>query len=754
MNPRKLTLIAIVPALFALAAAGCGGTSDSGGGSGSQIAARRLLDAQGGLRGGHPRVPEDPEPARASRFSQSFGASGDQSRAVESGLPADVVALLARARHRQAGQDRASSPRTGTTTPTTGLVTNSVVVLRRPQGQPEEHQDLGRPAQARRRGAHAQPVHLRRRAVERDGRLRRPDRAGQDRRRRRSTTSRRCSRTSSCRTRPRREALQTFTAGKGDVLLAYENEAITAQQKGEDVDYVIPDETILIENPIAVDHEGQGRRAGEGVRRLRAHARGARRLRREGLPARSTRRLGERSTKFPDAARRCSRSTSSAAGRKVNDEFFDPDKGSVAKIEEDARCVHRQVRHVTRRPPAAGRPPILRSDGRRRSAWARGHRLAEPDRPDPAGRRRRAVDRRRPRRRSGTRSSSPQARRALRFTLLVSLVVGRDQRRDRARSSPGCSCATSSAARRSSTRIIDLPFALPTIVAGLTLLALYGPKSPVGINVAFTQAAVAAGAAVRDAALRRALRAAGADRARPRDGGGRDVARRPPADGLPPHHPAQPRARDPLRRRRSAFARAVGEFGSVVLISRQHAVRDRGRVGVRLRPDRERRRPRRRGRGVRRAAGDLVRCCCSAICALVREGACAMTASASRLRAAIVALGYLPPCWCCPSGWSSTGRSSTGIGAGLGRGHDARGAARVLADAARSSRSRCRSTRSSACGMALVLVRGRVPRQGAARRAHRPAVRRLAGRRRPGADPRLRAATAGSAAGSRSTASR
>jgi sulfate transport system permease protein len=38
--------------------------------------------------------------------------------------------------------------------------------------------------------------------------------------------------------------------------------------------------------------------------------------------------------------------------------------------------------------------------------------------------------------------------------------------------------------------IIDLPFALPTIVAGLTLLALYGSQSPVGINVAYTRAAV------------------------------------------------------------------------------------------------------------------------------------------------------------------------------------------------------------------------------------------------------------------------
>jgi sulfate/thiosulfate transport system permease protein len=38
--------------------------------------------------------------------------------------------------------------------------------------------------------------------------------------------------------------------------------------------------------------------------------------------------------------------------------------------------------------------------------------------------------------------------------------------------------------------LIDLPFALPTIVAGLTLLALYGPTSPIGIDVAFTRLAV------------------------------------------------------------------------------------------------------------------------------------------------------------------------------------------------------------------------------------------------------------------------
>ena len=38
--------------------------------------------------------------------------------------------------------------------------------------------------------------------------------------------------------------------------------------------------------------------------------------------------------------------------------------------------------------------------------------------------------------------------------------------------------------------LIDLPFALPTIVAGLTLLALYGPDSPFGIHIAFTRGVV------------------------------------------------------------------------------------------------------------------------------------------------------------------------------------------------------------------------------------------------------------------------
>ena len=38
--------------------------------------------------------------------------------------------------------------------------------------------------------------------------------------------------------------------------------------------------------------------------------------------------------------------------------------------------------------------------------------------------------------------------------------------------------------------VIDLPFALPTIVAGLTLIALYGQRSPIGVNIAYTRTAI------------------------------------------------------------------------------------------------------------------------------------------------------------------------------------------------------------------------------------------------------------------------
>jgi sulfate/thiosulfate transport system permease protein len=114
--------------------------------------------------------------------------------------------------------------------------------------------------------------------------------------------------------------------------------------------------------------------------------------------------------------------------------------------------------------------------------------------------------------------------------------------------------------------MIDLPFALPTIVAGLTLLLLYGPDSPVGINVAYTQASIVLALlfvtlpfvvrAVQpvllelDVEMEQAAESLGASRV--------TVFRRIILPNLLPAIIAGGGL---------AFARAVGEFGSLVLIT-------------------------------------------------------------------------------------------------------------------------------------------------------------------------------------------
>jgi sulfate/thiosulfate transport system permease protein len=114
--------------------------------------------------------------------------------------------------------------------------------------------------------------------------------------------------------------------------------------------------------------------------------------------------------------------------------------------------------------------------------------------------------------------------------------------------------------------IIDLPFALPTIVAGLTLLAVYGPRSPVGLDVSYTRAAIVVALlfvtlpfvvrAVQPVLLeldREMEEAAASLGARPFTTFRRII--------LPNLLPAI------LSGAALSFGKAVGEFGSVVLIS-------------------------------------------------------------------------------------------------------------------------------------------------------------------------------------------
>ena len=132
-----------------------------------------------------------------------------------------------------------------------------------------------------------------------------------------------------------REALQNFTSGNGDVLLSYEYEATTAQKKGEDVDYVIPDDTIKIDITIADDRRTRPSRRKAFLDYVLSEP-GAGRSSPTGATARSTRRCSRpTTTKFP-TPRGLFTIDDLGGWTKVNDELFDPEKGSIAKIEEDA----------------------------------------------------------------------------------------------------------------------------------------------------------------------------------------------------------------------------------------------------------------------------------------------------------------------------------------------------------------------------------------------------------------------------------
>jgi sulfate/thiosulfate transport system substrate-binding protein len=129
-----------------------------------------------------------------------------------------------------------------------------------------------------------------------------------------------------------REALQTFAGGKGDVLLAYENEAITAQNADIDLDYVIPDQTILIQNPIAVTTESespdQATAFVDWLRTSEAQKIFASKGYRSVIPEE----VDESVYPTPPTLFKID---AFGGWDKVNDEFFDPEKGSVAEIQRD-----------------------------------------------------------------------------------------------------------------------------------------------------------------------------------------------------------------------------------------------------------------------------------------------------------------------------------------------------------------------------------------------------------------------------------
>jgi sulfate/thiosulfate transport system substrate-binding protein len=244
---RTVALVAAA-VLVAAVAAGCGG---GGGDKLSLVAYSTPEEAYQALIPAFNKTPD----GQGVQFSQSYGASGDQERAVEAGLAADVVEFAIQSDMTKLVDANKVSPdwdkgKYG------GIVTNSVVAFTVRKGNPKSIKtwdDLIKPgvevihpnpfssggarwnimaaygAQLKQGKSPAEALDYLKKEFQ--------NVPVQD--------------------KSARDALQTFTGGKGDVLVSYENEAITAQQKQQDVDYVIPPQTILIQNPIAVTSDSK-----------------------------------------------------------------------------------------------------------------------------------------------------------------------------------------------------------------------------------------------------------------------------------------------------------------------------------------------------------------------------------------------------------------------------------------------------------------------------------------------------------------
>lgn len=254
---RRSAKVGLSAALLVLAVAivgaGCGGGDDSASGSGGSVALVAYSTPQQAFEEGIIPAFQDTSEGEGSEFSTSFGASGDQRRAVEAGQPADVLDFSLE-------PDMTSVVEAGLVAKDwnanehKGIITDSVVVLSVREGNPEGIEgwddivsgdvEIITPNPATSGGAKWNIMAAYGSQIAQ----------GKSEKEALDFVAEIIANTSVL-DDSARDSLQTFASGKGDVLIGYENEAIQAQEEGIELEYVIPDDTILIENPAAVTTE-------------------------------------------------------------------------------------------------------------------------------------------------------------------------------------------------------------------------------------------------------------------------------------------------------------------------------------------------------------------------------------------------------------------------------------------------------------------------------------------------------------------
>jgi len=255
LRRRAVVAIVLTTGVLAATAACQGGPSDIVGGGGLTNARSSLtLVAYSAPEPGWSKVIpafNASEQGKGVQVITSYGASGDQSRGVAEGKPADVVNFSTEpdiTRLVKVGK----VTKDWNTDATKGIPFGSVVTLVVRTGNPKnikDWDDLLRPGievvtPSPLSSGSAKWNLLAPYAVKSNGG--RDSQAGAD------FVGKMVSEHVKLRPGSGREATDVFVQGSGDVLISYENEAITAERQGKPVQHVTPPQTFKIENPLAV----------------------------------------------------------------------------------------------------------------------------------------------------------------------------------------------------------------------------------------------------------------------------------------------------------------------------------------------------------------------------------------------------------------------------------------------------------------------------------------------------------------------
>jgi sulfate/thiosulfate transport system substrate-binding protein len=336
---------ALAAALLAVAVAACGGASDEVGGDSKNTSAasdggattKLSLVAYAVPKVGFdlliPAFNQTPE-GKGVSFSQSYGASGDQSRKVESGLPTDIVNFSVEpdvtrlVKSGQVDDDWNSGEHKG-------IPFGSVVTIVTRKGNPKGIKTWDDLLKDGVEVVTPNPFSSGSAKWNLLAPYAEKSNGGQDPKAGLAYLDKLIGEHVKVQPKSGREATETFLQGTGDVLLSYENEALFAERNGEDVEHTNPPVTFKIENPVAVLNTSENKEKAQAFVDFLYTEEGQTKWAEAGFRPVDEAVAQKFAADFP-APEKLWTIDDLGGWSKVNDELFEPETGSVAKIYDEA----------------------------------------------------------------------------------------------------------------------------------------------------------------------------------------------------------------------------------------------------------------------------------------------------------------------------------------------------------------------------------------------------------------------------------